>query len=201
MKQVKTIGLMVLLLAAPAMASAQTVFTFREETHLSLTSGESGYTKLTVKEPRLRRGELSSVDYTFYNTNGGYWVYNWNFIRLVPLPGQLAIYNSDKKYIGDLIQWEGGSQKGVGDSDWLFLYGGSHVGTSITFRVGYVPSTKYGNMSSLLPAGQYFIQLILYKAFLSDNPSLIEGNKPNFYKTLDRSEAIRSNVIAIEIFD
>jgi len=202
MNQVKAVGVAVILLLGPTMATAQVVFPFREETRLSLSSGEAGYTKLTLKEPQLRRGELSSVDYTFYNTNGSYWVYNWDFMRLVPLPGQLAIYDSSKQYIGDLIQWEGGSRKGVGDSDWLFLYGGSHVGTAIPFRVGYVPMTKYGSMNSLLPAGQYFIQLILYKAFLSDNPSRIEGdNKPDFYKTFDRSAAIRSNVISIEVFD
>jgi hypothetical protein len=202
MDQVKAIGLAAILILAPTMATAQTVFPFREETRLSLTNGEAGYTKLTLKEAQLRRGELASVDYTFYNTSGSYWVYNWNFVRLVPLPGQLAIYDSDKKYIGDLIQWEGGSQKAVADRDWLFLYDGSHVGTAIAFRAGYVPMTKYGSMNSLLPAGQYFIQLILYKAFLSDNPSRIEGNnKPNFYKMFDRSEAIRSNVVALEVFD
>jgi hypothetical protein len=200
MSQLKIIGIATILILAPMMAVGQEAFPFREETRLSQSSGEAGYTKLTLKEPQLRRGELASVDYTFYNTNGSYWVYNWGFNRLVPLPGQLAIFDSNRKYLGDLIRFEGGSQKAVGDSDWLFLYDGSHVGTQIAFRAGYLPMTKYGSMNTLLPNGHYFIQLILYKAFLSDNPSRIQGdNKPDFYKTFDRSEAIRSNVVAIEI--
>jgi hypothetical protein len=150
---------------------------------------------------RLRRGERYAFEYTFYNTGGGYWVYNCFFNRLVALPGQLAIYDSKKEYVGDLIQFEGGSQKGLGDDDWLFLYGGSHVGTGIGFTAGYVPMTKYGSTSNLLPAGQYYVQLILYKAFLTPNLSRIVGDKPDFYKTFDRSEAVRSNAVRVEIVD
>ena len=181
--------------------ASQESYKFHEATPLNLSSGERGYAKLSFDDGKPRRGERYIVEYSFYNTSGSYWVYNCFFNRLIPLPGQLAIYDSNKEYIGDLLRFEGGSQKGVADGDWLFLYGGSHVGTNIGFRAGYVPLTKFGSMGSLLPAGRYYIQLILYKAFLSTNPSHLLGDKPDFYKTFDRSEVIRSNAIQIEIID
>src|SRR5262245_41055627 len=162
-------------------ARAQRTFPFHDETRYD-QSGERGRVEIAIKGTTLRRGELAALDYTFFNTNGSYWVYNWQFSSLIPLPGQLAIYDSEKHYIGDLIQWEGGSRKGAGDDDWLFLYGGCHIGRAIGFRTGYVPLTKYGTTQNLLPPGKYFIQLILYKTFFSTNPSYIVGDqKPNWY--------------------
>jgi hypothetical protein len=117
------------------------------------------------------------------------------------LPGQLAIYNSRKEYIRDLIQYERVSQRSVGDEDWVFLYGGSHIGTEIGFRAGYPPEAKYAGMSEILPSGQYYIQLILYKAFFSTNPNHLSGERVDFHKSFDRSEALRSNLIKIELVD
>ena len=197
----RIVALMLMLMYSSLPVMGQESYKFHEATPLSLPSGERGYAKLSFDEGKPRRGERYNVEYSFYNTNGSYWVYNCFLNRLIPSPGQLAIYDSNKEYIGDLLRFEGGSQRGVGNGDWLFLYGGSHVGTSIGFRAGYVPLTKFGSMGSLLPAGRYYIQLILYKAFLSTNPSHLIGDKPDFYKTFDRSEVIRSNAIQIEIID
>lgn len=196
------IFILILMLAFPSnRVASQESYKFHEATPLNLSSGERGYAKLSLDERKLPRGEISAVQYTFYNTNGSFWVYNGFFNALIPLPGQLAIYDSNKEYIGDLIRREGGSRRGPGDADWLFLYGGSLVGTNIGFRTGYVPGTKYGSMGNLLPAGRYYLQLVLYKAFLSTNPSHLLGDKPDFYKTFDRSEGMRSNAIQIEIVD
>jgi hypothetical protein len=195
---VAVLGFMAL---TPIFAAGQKRFPFREEMPLSLSSGEKGHAELSLPERTLQRGKRYTADYTFRNTGGGYWVYNPLFMRLIPLPGQLAIYNSKKEYVGDLIEWEGGSQKGVTADDWFFLYDGSHVGTGLDFTAGYVPMTRNGSMNSLLPPGQYFIQLILYKSFLSEMPKYVLGNRPNFYKTFDRSEIARSNVIPVEIVD
>ena len=174
---------------------AQRAFPFHDETRYELSSGERGRVEITLQGTTLRRGELAEIDYTFFDRSSSYWVYNWNFNRLIPLPGQLAIYDSEKKYVGDVISWEGGSRMGVGDRDWLLLHQGEHVGTAIGFRVGYVPFTRYGP----LPPGKYFLQLILYKAFFSINPSyLIGDNKPNFY---DTSEGIRSNALGVDLVD
>ncbi|HXG67585.1 MAG TPA: hypothetical protein VNO70_20955 [Blastocatellia bacterium] len=136
--------------------------------------------------------------YTF-QAIGSYAVFNWQFNRLKSLPGQLAIYDASKQYIGDLLAWEGGSRAGISDDDWTFFYGETYVGKPLDFTAGYVPLTKYGSRGNLLPAGTYYIQLILYRAFLSPNPFRTLGDKIDFYKTFDRSELCRSNAIKIEI--
>jgi len=197
---VKTIGVGILLVFLPTIVLAQKDFPFREESQLTSHEGEARYVTLALGDSLFRLGELYKVDYTSYNGLENCWVYNWAFNSLVPLPGQLAIYDADKKYIGDLIAFTGGSRRTVEASDWVFLFDGSHVGRTIRFRAGLVPGTKYDSINSMLPAGHYFIQLILYRAFLSNNPFSIEGDgKPDFVQTFDRSEAIRSNVIAIDI--
>jgi hypothetical protein len=69
----------------------------------------------------------------------------------------------------------------------------SFLGTSLGFRAGFVPNTVNG----LLPPGTYYLQLVLYRAFLSPIPSMTGG------APIDRShrfdELCRSNVITINI--
>lgn len=194
----RSLLLATMVMLAYSYANGQPSFPYHDELRYD-ANGETGRVQIVIENATLRRGEAATVDFTFFNTNGSYWVYNWRFMRLIPLPGQLAIYDSEKHYIGDLIKWERGSRKGVGDDDWLFLVGPCHFGEPIGFRVGYVPLTKYGTERNLLPPGNYFIQLILYKAFFSINPSTIIGdNKPKWY---DTAEAARSNVLSIQIVD
>lgn len=188
-----TVCLITAILAFPCSSlQAQNALPLQPEKRLNLSGGEQGHATISVKQPRLRLGETTSVDYTFYNTRSSYWVYNWNFIRLVPLPGQLAIYDAEKRYLGDLIRFTSGSRTTVGSNSWLFLYEGSHVGTSIGFKVGYIPGAR-----NRLPPGRYFIQLILAGAFLS-NPQQVRWDSK---AALLNTEAIRSNVIAIEIVE
>jgi hypothetical protein len=156
---------------------------------------------MSCKQTSFRRGETYQIKYTFHALNGSYAVYNWQFNSLKPLPGQLAIFDAQKQYIGDLIKYTHGSQSGIKDDDWTFLYGESYIGKPLGFRAGLVPGTKYFAMERLLPVGTYYIQLILYRAFISPNPFRVEGEKIDFYKTFDRSELCRSNVIKTEIVD
>lgn len=160
-----------------------------------------GKVEISLDKTILQKGELTGVNFRFTNTNSAYPIYNWQFMRLLPLPGQLAIYDADKRYIGDLIAFECCSQTAASLADWTYLYGGSYVGASLGFHAGYVPGTKYGSMSNLLPSGRYYIQLILYKAFASERPSLTEEVLKDFRQEFDRSELCRSNIIKIEIVD
>ena len=160
---------------------------------------DKGEVSIKLDDPILERGESYSVEYTFHVTNSSYDVYNWQFISLIPLPGQLAIYDANKKYIGDLIAFTQGSRRGVSDDDWIFLYGGTRVGRVLGFRAGSVPMTAYNSEGNWLPTGEYYIQLILYKAFLSPNPYRLLGEKIDFYKTFDRAELCRSNVLKVQL--
>src|SRR5436853_5641939 len=105
--------------------------------------GDQGKVEITLDETVLHQGEWYGVYFRFTNTNSSYNVYNWQFVSLIPLPGQLAIYDSNQDYLGDLIAFEMGSRKSPGANDWTFLYGGSNVGRSVGFRAGRVPLTKY----------------------------------------------------------
>jgi len=192
----KIIFSIVAVLMSQAIAHAQD-FQYSEKSDFA-NGSDKGELSIKIAEPVLRRGERYSIEYGFHVTNSSYAVYNWQFIALKPLPGQLAIYDSNKKYVGDLIAFSGGSQVGVSDDDWTFLYGGARVGTALGFRAGSVPNTKYDWTGNLLPTGEYYIQLILYKAFLSPNPYRVVGDKIDFYKTFDRRELCRSNIIKVQ---
>ena len=179
-----------LFLSCPALAYGQ-AFPFREGYPFA-NGGDKGRVAIEMEDQRLKRDETYWAEYTFY-ANGSYDVYNWQFVGLLPLPGQLAVYDEKKEYVGDLLYWAGGSQRSASDADWTFLYGGSRVGCSLEVR--------FGRMPKKLPAGVYYIQLILYKAFISPNPRRIVGEPVDFYKTFDRSELCRSNTIKLEVID
>lgn len=183
----------------PPLAGGQT-FPYRDQHSFALGS-DKGQVSIKLDQIVLRRGLTYRLQYTFDVINSSYAVYNWQFISLKPLPGQLAIYDVNKQYIGDLIAFDGGSQAGISDDDWTFLYGESHIGKPLGFRAGLVPNTRYDSTGDLLMPGTYYIQLIMYKAFLSPNPFRVEGKKIDFYKTFDRSELCRSNAIKIDIVD
>ena len=180
-----------LILSCSAIMYGQT-FPFRGEYPFA-RGDDKGRVMLEMKDQRLKRDETYSAEYTFYVTNGSYDIYNWQFIGLLPLAGQLAIYDERKEYVGDLLYWAGGSQRVIAAGDWMFLYGGSHVGRSLRVRFERMPQKP--------PAGTYYIQLILYKAFISPNPNRIVGDPVDFYKTFDRSELCRSNVIKVDVID
>lgn len=174
----------------------QKPFDFREPLRLNLFSGNSGNATLTLANTKLRRGEQYHAQYMFQNTRGSYWVYNPFFLRLVPLPGQLAIYDSEKRYIGDLIAFIQGSRTRVGTDNFILLREGNSVGAKIDFRAGFVP-LKYVSGGTLLPPGKYHVQLILYGVFVNSSPGRVSWDDANF----DKSEALRSNSVAIEIVE
>jgi hypothetical protein len=165
-----------------------------------------GYATLSLSQTRPRLGERFTADIRFTNRSGGDYFYNPFFNRLVPLPARLAIFDSSKKYLGDLLTWEGGSQKAVSSGDWQFIPGDCYVGTPIAdLTAGYVPGTEFGVMSHLLPPGEYHLQVIYLKAFIAANPAAtvrdpseeLRFDLTDFYKNFDRGELFRSNVVKV----
>jgi hypothetical protein len=188
--------LLLIVVASPC-ALAQS-FEFSAEHPFKLGNSQ-GKVEISLDESRLRRGERYRVNYKFTNINISYPVYNWQFTRLIPAPGQLALYDADKRYIGDLIADVGGSRVRVTLNDWTYLHGGSYVGTSLSFTAGSVPRTKYWSARNPLPPGQYYIQLIMYKLFMSERPYLTEEVLTDFRQNFDRSELCRSNAVAVKL--
>ena len=193
------IALISITLLLPVVAEGQ-AFPYREQSAFAMGS-DKGEVTIQSEKDVIRKGDIYSLRYTFHVINSSYAVYNWQFISLKPLPGQLAIYDSNKQYLGNLIAFAGGSQAGISDDDWTFFYGETFVGKPLGFRAGLIPNTKYDWTGSPLPSGEYYIQLVMYKAFISPNPFRLLGDKIDFYKTFDRTELCRSNVLKIQLVD
>lgn len=187
-----------LLILVPHGGFAQS-FKFAEE-HPFKSGISQGKVEISLDQSVLQKGKLSHLDYRFTNTNGSYQIYNWKFMRGLDLPGQLVIYDSNHNYIGNLLDsvWESRGRAQL--TDWITLDGGSYVGASLGFRVGSARLTKYMAEGSL-PTGTYYIQLVLYRAFVSERPYLTEEVVEDLRRKFDRSELCRSNVIKVEITD
>lgn len=169
------VAFVLLMLIGPSLSYGQ-AFSYREKSD-STNNYEKGEVSIDIAETTLHQNKDYTIRYTF-QAHDSYAVYNWQFARLKALPGQLVIYDENKNYIGDLISWRSGSRGGPAYNDWTFLYSPSFVGTSLLFRAGYVPSVS---RNYHVPKGTYYIQLVLYRAFLSSNPFLTLGKPRDFY--------------------
>ena len=149
-------------------------------------------------------GEPFSVDVRFLNSGAGDEFYSPFLGGQTPLPAMLAIFSSDHKYLGNLIEREEVSRRILTAGDWTFVPSLCYVGCVEKLMAGYVPATTAGG-SQTLPPGEYFVQMIYFKAFLAKNPVKME-RRPleddekvfrQFEKSFDRAELFRSNVVKV----
>ena len=90
-------------------------------------------------------------------------------------------------------------------NDWCFIPSISFVGTALRLRAGSVPGTPFDVRSNRLPPGEYYLQMIYYRAFVSARPDRLRSNPPKgekeilreFRKNFNRDELFRSNAIKI----
>lgn len=155
-----------------------------------------GKTTLTLNKTKLKAGEKFTADVRFLNTSGGDKFYNPYFNALRPLPAKLAIFDSEKKYIGNLIDPNGGSRVSFEtDSDWIYIASLAYVGKEISLFAGNTHGTMYDPMvggkswKKSLPNGRYYLQVIYNRSFIEHG---FRG-----YNT----ELFRSNVVEIEIIE
>ncbi len=154
----------------------------------------TGYAVLSVDKPTIKLGERFAVNIRFYNTSSGEYFFNPFFQRLIPKPAQLAIYDSNKQYVADLLTWQGGSRRSVTAGDWTFIPTDCYVGTKLTFTAGYNPASS----SRKLPAGDYYLQMIYFKAFtMAPRPSDDKPVPGEFYQQFSRATLFRSNAVKI----
>jgi hypothetical protein len=158
------------------------------------TGASQGYAVLSINQSTVKLGKKYSIEIRFYNTRGGEYFYNPFFQKLIPLPGQLAIYDKDKNYIADLLTWQGGSRRTVGASDWTFVPSNCFVGTTLHTTAGYNPAS----VQRKLPEGEYYLQMIYFRAYsTAHRPAEGKSAPANFYQEFDRSSLLRSNAIKI----
>jgi len=135
--------------------------------------------------------EYFTVDIRLYNDGGdAINCYNLYWDPLIPTPGRLALYDSQKRYACDLMESMGGSRKSIAARDWAevpaFCYLGRLLGTSLPY-----PSYK------VIPPGKYYLQVI-YLPRLLLFPS--ESNSSAFNYD-EHTELFRSNAVPITVVD
>jgi hypothetical protein len=175
-------------------------FPFRDQVDI-IPSSEQGKVTIEAESMRMRRDEVYHIKYSYHAGNASYDVYNWQFHTLIPLPGQLVIYDKNQQYIGDLLGRGESSQRMVTSADWTFLSEETFLGKRLRFRAGLVPNTKFDSPNNLLPAGRYYIQLVFYRAFRSPKWVYLQDNKKPFVEMFDKSELCRSNIINVDLVD
>jgi len=181
--------------STPPTESNEEIYAFHEE-----PAGHDSV-QISIENPKLQRGQWYSIEYCFHAWKGGNEVYNGFFEMLRTHPGQLAVYDADRKYLGDAINDNmHGSHIGTSSGDWFYLREGNYIGAKISFMLG-----GSGNVPIELPPGKYYLQLILYKAFFSIPPAS-DGPMPTMsdaYSSsgFNRYPAARSNVLEVELSD
>jgi hypothetical protein len=191
--------LTLLIVTMPNFAFGQS-FAYRDKTDFA-NSSEKGEVTIEAEGDSMRRGDIFHVKYTFHG-NGSFEVYNWQFFNFIPLPGQLVIYDENKQYVGNLLdRGECCSQRGAVSEGWIRLSGETFLGKLAGFKVAFVPNTEFDSLSNQLPAGKYYLQMVLYKAFIFPNWFRLGGDKKPFNEMFDKSELCRSNIISVELIE
>jgi hypothetical protein len=173
-------------------------YPFRDEKPM-VSGNDRGRAELRLETVKLRRGEHYTAEYTFYSANCSYWVYDPFFYPRIYLPGQLAIYDVDRNYVGEM-RYRNFPGTRPSANDFVYLLAGSHIGTKIGFVAGNLSDPEFCHLNNHLPAGKYYIQLILYRAFLT-SPEYLKDERIDFYKKFGRSVLCRSNAVEIELID
>ncbi len=188
-------------ISRPADAQQADTVVFLEERPLEV--GEyRGQAVLTVAPSAIKLGEKFSIDIRFINRGVTAHFFNPFFKPLIlPHPAQLAIFDGEKRYLGDLLAWPGGSVSVTTSREWTYIPTDAYVGVVLqSVPAGYLP--PYGFKK--LPAGEYYLQLIYYRYFIARNPASTTDEQAaitDFYKTLDRRELFRSNVVTVRFVE
>jgi len=175
-------------------------YPFRERADLELSSTK-GYAVVKAEQESVARGTPYAIEIEFHNAGEGRQFYNLFFNRGIPLAAQLAIFDSEKRYLGDLLYRKQISRKSIEPSDWTYIPSGSYVGIKLDLMGANILNPKYGDKIQLLEAGTYYIQMIFYRAFVWPNLFDAGKDKMELYKNFDNEEQFRSNVIRIQFVD
>jgi len=201
MRLIIAVMCLTLCIGSPA---AQAVPEWTGEKHDLDSNSCRGSATIAVDKETVALGEPFSVDIRFLNRGAGDEFYNPFLGGGLPRPAILAIFNSEHKYLGDLIQREETSRVKLGLEDWTFVPTLCYVGCVERLTAGHVPATAAAGSRALKP-GEYFVQMIYVKSFLAKNSLKLE-RKPleddekmfrQFERTFDRSELFRSSVVKV----
>jgi len=180
---------------SPALNPASQLYPFRDSYAYIFYGMPEAHAVLTVPQTRLRQvrrgadpsGETFTVDIRLYNDTGeehSYYNLYWN--PFIPMPARLALYDSQKHYVCDLLERMGGSRTTVTPRFWADIPASGYAGMLLS------ASLPYPTYITLTP-GQYYLQMI-YLPRVVQSPSAPE---PIFDS--DHTELFRSNVVPITV--
>jgi hypothetical protein len=152
-------------------------FPFVEKADLKLPE-HRGSSMLTLDKTVIHANETVSADLRFNNDYyGAETVFNPFLNSLLELPAEMAVYDSNKNYLGNWWRNSFGSRVSPRPEDYVYIAGGSYVGTNKKVGLYY------------LSPGEYYLQVIWKNSFLRNGPA---GRSY-------RGELLRSNAVKITI--
>lgn len=173
---------------------------FRDAYSLNYTGVIKGSAELVASPTRLKAGEEVELRLTYVNEGMGHWFFNPFFSNFVPHPAMIAVFDSDKRYVGSGLTEDLGSKTTVGSQNWAYLpTEGTAVGTTFRVRAGRLPG-----VDETLPPGKYYLQVIFFNSFIGLSR---HANRHNIgpqdgqlvVETFDRDELFRSNIVEVEL--
>ncbi|GAB4160531.1 MAG: hypothetical protein Tsb009_37870 [Planctomycetaceae bacterium] len=166
---------------------------------------------LISSKPRYKIGDTVSIDIRFQNKGPDHKFYNPFFRPLLRKPCRVIMYNSQKKYVAEIVEFQI-SKRNPNDMDWVQITRGCSIGTTA------VINTSKRITGKRLKPSTYYVQVIYCRAFVLPPPkkhslimlrrvrSTVDRNLPDEYKTFaiidwkfDGTELFRSNIIKIDL--
>lgn len=159
----------------------------------------SGNATISAAKEVFRLGERIELEFRFDATSPGT-VYNPYFDSLTVQPAVLALFDSNKRYLGDLLARHHGSFRGPSASNWVNVGTGGFVGTSLVVCAGDDPGDL--DSESTLPPGKYYLQLIFNRYFVSPPPqdpvAFARKGPGNWVYEYHQQDIFRSNCLILE---
>lgn len=150
---------------------------------------------LAVRFSVVHWGKDLIVESRFYN---GYSSQTFDYFNpflnpLLPLPVKLGLYDRDKKFVRDLLEFREGSRAIPGADSVVFIPQSGNIGT--TLRIRFFPDD--------IAPGRYFLQMIYlqafqdYRGFFPD--SSLTANQVKEWRDRIGREMLRSNPVEFTV--
>lgn len=183
-------------LIAKTFKAANTLdMTFKYDDEMTITDNardEVYYAKITTDKTEYIIGETIVINYEFKNKTNKYF-YNPLFNSEAPIPATLAFFDCSKNYIADEFFFGFNyPERPPKEIDWIYMPCSSKIGKEI--KISACPPNFC--LNSVLP-GDYYIQLIYFKAFLSSKPKN-NAEIDKFLDTYNKQEIFRSNCLKLK---
>jgi hypothetical protein len=153
---------------------------------------------LSLDNPTIIDGQPIDLRVRYENLGQAGFIYNPFFNRNIPMSAAMALFDANAHYVGDFFEHDPKipftGRRIPLERDWLLLPQDSYVGGHLIEEpiLCSPDPDQVGNYTMSIKPGKYTVQLIFYKAFLSD-PVAADWDSAAW------SELFRSNPVDIEV--